>query len=194
MRRCRHYRRRRPQTFVHAITSEQLSGFLSFLVGLMTLTCRLDYLIKYWSIFVVTLTLNWIFKVKYGICHKWSDWHETKSKHKPTGKSLHMCLYLWINYVIVDVLLFLPDFMHLWQTWYHVEHVCFFRVCISHACTGLWRNFYYRLHRKATSRAASDENCIKMIIFPFQCSCKLNHTNIPCRPCPCVHNTLWPCT
>ena len=76
------------------------------LVWLMTLTCRLDYLTKYWSIFVVTLTLNWIFKVKYGICPKWSDWHETKSKHKPTGKSLHMCLYLWIIYVIVDVLLF----------------------------------------------------------------------------------------
>ena len=33
---------------------------------------------------------------------------------------------------------------------------------------------------------------IKMIIFPFQCSCKLNHTNIPCRTCPCVHNTLRP--
>ena len=34
------------------------------------------------------------------------------------------------------------------------------------------------IDRKATSRAASDENLIKMI-FPFQCSCKLNHTNIP---------------
>ena len=52
--------------------------------------------------------------------------------------------------------------------------------------------FYYRLHRKATSRAASDENFIKMI-FPFQCSCKLNHTNIPFRPCPCIHNMLRPC-
>ena len=61
--------RRRPQTFVHAITSEQLFGFLSFLVGLMTLTCRLDYLIRFWSIFVLTLTLNWIFKVKYGMCY-----------------------------------------------------------------------------------------------------------------------------
>ena len=29
--------------------------------------------------------------------------------------------------------------------------------------------------------------------FLFQCSCKLNHTNIPCRPCPCVHNMLRPC-
>ena len=66
-RRCR--RRRRQQTFVHAITSEQLFEFLSFLVGLMILTCRLDYLIRFWSIFVLTLTLNWIFKVKYGICY-----------------------------------------------------------------------------------------------------------------------------
>ena len=46
-----------------------------------------------------------------------------------------------------------------------------------------WWNLYYRLHQKATSRAASDENFIKISIFPFQCSCKLNHTNIPCRPC-----------
>ena len=65
-RRCRR-RRRRPQTFVHAITSEQLFGHLSFLVGLMTYTCRLDYLIRFWSIFVLTLT--WIFKVEYGICY-----------------------------------------------------------------------------------------------------------------------------
>ena len=67
-RRCRRHRRR-PQTFVHAITSEQLFGFLSCLVGLITLTCRLDYLIRFWSIFVLILTLNWIFKVKYGICY-----------------------------------------------------------------------------------------------------------------------------
>ena len=59
--------------------------------------------------------------------------------------------------------------------------------------SSLWWNSYNRLHRKATSRAASDENFIKMIIFPFQCSCKLNHTNIPCRHCPCVHNTLRSC-
>ena len=46
---------------------------------------------------------------------------------------------------------------------------------------------------KTPSCAASDENFIKMILFPFQCSCKLNHTNIRCRPCSCVHNTLRPC-
>ena len=58
--------------------------------------------------------------------------------------------------------------------------------------SSFWQKFYYRLHRKATSRAANDENFIKMI-FPFQRSCKLNHTNIPCRPCPCVHNMLRSC-
>ena len=39
-RRCRH-RRRRPQILVHAITFEQLFGFLSFLTRLLALTCRL---------------------------------------------------------------------------------------------------------------------------------------------------------
>ena len=47
----RRRRRRRPQILVHAITFEQLLGFLSFLAQLLALTCRLpDY------IFVVTLT------------------------------------------------------------------------------------------------------------------------------------------
>ena len=41
-RRCRHRRlRRRPQILVHAITFEQLFGFLSFLAQLLALTCRL---------------------------------------------------------------------------------------------------------------------------------------------------------
>ena len=48
-------RRRRPQTFVHAITFEQLFLFLSFLAWLLALT-YIDYLIRFWSIFVVTLT------------------------------------------------------------------------------------------------------------------------------------------
>ena len=34
-------RRRRPQILVHAITFEQLFGFLSFLARLLALTCRL---------------------------------------------------------------------------------------------------------------------------------------------------------
>ena len=38
-------RRRRPQILVHAITFEQLLGFLSFLAQLLALTCRLpDYI------------------------------------------------------------------------------------------------------------------------------------------------------
>ena len=41
-RRCRCRRlRRRPQILVHAITFEQLFGFLSFLAQLLALTCRL---------------------------------------------------------------------------------------------------------------------------------------------------------
>ena len=34
-------RRRRPQILVHAITFEQIFGFLSFLAQLLALTCRL---------------------------------------------------------------------------------------------------------------------------------------------------------
>ena len=37
----RFVRRRRPQILVHAITFEQLFGFLSFLAQLLALTCRL---------------------------------------------------------------------------------------------------------------------------------------------------------
>ena len=45
VRRCRR-RRRRPQILVHAITFEQLFGFLSFLAQLLALTCRLpDYIL-----------------------------------------------------------------------------------------------------------------------------------------------------
>ena len=41
------------------------------------------YLIRFWSIFVVTLTLNFqsqIWNWLY-LSQKWSDCHETKSKH-----------------------------------------------------------------------------------------------------------------
>ena len=45
-RRSRRRRRRRPQILVHAITFEQLFGFLSFLAQLLALTCRLpDYIL-----------------------------------------------------------------------------------------------------------------------------------------------------
>ena len=40
-RRLRRRRRRQPQILVHAITFEQLFGFLSFLAQLLALTCRL---------------------------------------------------------------------------------------------------------------------------------------------------------
>ena len=46
VRRRRRRRRRRPQILVHAITFEQLFGFLSFLAQLLALTCRLpDYIL-----------------------------------------------------------------------------------------------------------------------------------------------------
>ena len=45
VRRRRRRRRRRSQILVHAITFEQLLGFLSFLAQLLALTCRLpDYI------------------------------------------------------------------------------------------------------------------------------------------------------
>ena len=43
----------------------------------------IDYLVRFWSIFVVTLTLNFqgqIWNLLY-LSQKWSDCHETKSKH-----------------------------------------------------------------------------------------------------------------
>ena len=45
-----------PQTFVHAITSERLFGFISFLAGLMA--SSIDSLTRFWLIFFVTLTFN----------------------------------------------------------------------------------------------------------------------------------------
>ena len=46
VRRHRRRRRHRPQILVHAITFEQLCGFLSFLARLLALTCRLpDYIL-----------------------------------------------------------------------------------------------------------------------------------------------------
>ena len=69
----------RPQTFVHAITSDRLFGFLLFLAGLMALTYW------FWSIFVETWTLNfqgqmwnWLY-----LSQKWSDTYETKLNSRP---------------------------------------------------------------------------------------------------------------
>ena len=74
-------RRHRPQILVHAITFEQLFRFLSFFDDCWP--WPIDYLIRFWSILVVTLTLNFqgqIWNLLY-LSQKWSDCHETKSKH-----------------------------------------------------------------------------------------------------------------
>ena len=75
--------RRQPQILVHAITFE-LDNFLDFFH--FWHDCwpwPTDYLIRFWSIFVVTLTFNFqgqIWNLLY-LSQKWSDCHETKSKH-----------------------------------------------------------------------------------------------------------------
>ena len=75
--RLRRGHRRRPQILAHTITFEQHFGFLSFLAQLLSLTYRLpDY-------FVMILTLIFqgkIWNLQY-LSKKWSDCHETKSKH-----------------------------------------------------------------------------------------------------------------
>ena len=74
-------RRRRPQILVHAITFEQLFRFLSFFDDCWPWPT--DYLIRFGSILVVTLTLNFqsqIWNLLY-LSKKGSDCHETKSKH-----------------------------------------------------------------------------------------------------------------
>ena len=73
-------RRRRPQILVHVITFEQLLGFLSFLAQLLALTCRLpDYI---FVDFRRDLDLDFSrSNMEFAISQKWSDCHETKSKH-----------------------------------------------------------------------------------------------------------------
>ena len=59
----------------------QLFGFLSFRHD--CLPWPIDYLMRIWSIFVVTLTLNFQVQI-WNLLHltpKWSDCHKTKSKH-----------------------------------------------------------------------------------------------------------------
>ena len=136
-------RRRRPQILVHAITFEQLFGFLSFLAWLLALTYRLpDYILvdfrrdldlefsrsnmefaisppkmvwltwnekqTYRLIFrpqmwpsdltlAMTLTLNFqgqIWNLQY-LRQKWSDWHETKSKHIDWSLGLKCDHQIW---------------------------------------------------------------------------------------------------
>ena len=76
-------------------TTFQISFILSSLAGLMT--WPIDYLIKFWSIFVVTLTLNFqgqIWNSLY-LSQKWSDCHETKSKHIDRTLSLKCDHQIW---------------------------------------------------------------------------------------------------
>ena len=82
-RRCRsrhrRRRRRRPQSLVHAITFEQHFGFLSIWHDCWP--WPIDYLIRFWSIFIVTLTLNFegqIWNLLY-LSQKWSNCHKTKA-------------------------------------------------------------------------------------------------------------------
>ena len=75
--RCRH----RPQILVHAITLDNFLDFFHFWHNCWR--WPIDYLIRFWSIFVVTLTLNFqgqIWNLLY-LSQKWSDCHETKYKH-----------------------------------------------------------------------------------------------------------------
>ena len=141
IRRRRH--RRRPKILVHAITFEQLFGFLSFLARLLALTCRLpDYILgdldvdldldfsrsnmqfaisppkmvqlprnekqayrlnsraQIWQsglTLAMNLTLNFqgqIWNLLY-LSQKWSDCHETKSKHIDWTPGLKCDQWVW---------------------------------------------------------------------------------------------------
>ena len=80
-RRRRHRRRRRPQILVHAITFEELFGFLPFWQN-----CGpwpIVDLIRFWSIFVMTLSLNFpgqIWNLLY-LSRKCADCFDSKSKY-----------------------------------------------------------------------------------------------------------------
>ena len=139
----RRRRRRRPQILVHAITFEQLFGFLSFLAWLLALTYRLtDYILvdfrrdldlefsrsnsefatsqpimvrlprnekqthrlnsrlQMWPsglTLVMTLTLNFQGQISNWLylSQKWSDCHETKSKHIDWSQDLKCDHQVW---------------------------------------------------------------------------------------------------
>ena len=143
VRRRRRRRRRRPQILVHAITFEQLFGFLSFLAWLLALTYRFtDYILvdfrrdldlefsrsnsefatsqpimvrlprnekqthrlnsrlQMWPsglTLVMTLTLNFQGQISNWLylSQKWSDCHETKSKHIDWSQDLKCDHQVW---------------------------------------------------------------------------------------------------
>ena len=79
----RRHRRRRSQILVHAITFEQNNFLDCFILWHDCWPWPIYYIIRFWSIFVVTLTLNFqgqIWNLLY-LSQKWSDCHETKNKH-----------------------------------------------------------------------------------------------------------------
>ena len=93
-RRCR---RRQPQILVHTITFEQFFYFFHFWHDCWP--WPVDYLIRFSSIFVLTLT--WIFQGQIWnllyLNRKWSDCHETKSKHIDwtLGLKCNHCVWPW---------------------------------------------------------------------------------------------------
>ena len=89
-------RRRRPQILVHAITFEQLLGFLHF--WHVCWPWPIDYLIRFWSVFVVNLTFNFqgqIWNSLY-LNQKWCDRHETKSKHSNWSQGINYDHLVWL--------------------------------------------------------------------------------------------------
>ena len=98
VRRRRHRRRRRPHGLVHTITSEQPFRFLSFWQDWWT--WPINCLVRFLSIFVVILTLNFqrqIWNSLY-LGQKWSDCRETKSKHMTLTLNFqgHICNLLYL--------------------------------------------------------------------------------------------------
>ena len=91
----RHRRRRRPQILVHAITFKQLLDFFHFWHDCWP--WPIDYLIGFWSIFAVTLSYIFqgqIWNLLY-LSQKWSDCHETKSKHIDWTLGLKCDHWIW---------------------------------------------------------------------------------------------------
>ena len=75
-------RRRRAQILVHVITFEQLFGFLSFLARLLALTCRLpDNILGDLGLDLDLHFSRSNMEFAISLSQKWSDCHETKSKH-----------------------------------------------------------------------------------------------------------------
>ena len=92
-------RRRRQQSLLHAITSEQLVRFLSFWYDWWT--WPIEYLIRFWSFFVVTLTLIFhgqIWNSLY-LGQKWFDCHKTNNfKPQMWPQDLTLAMTLTLNF------------------------------------------------------------------------------------------------